>query len=54
MIDRYSQCLKKFQDEVTKIREAHADNRAKWNDWLTLDGSNMVERVRTQIDRITQ
>jgi len=36
------------------MRESHAENRAKWNDFLTLDGTNTVERVRTQIDRITQ
>ena len=51
---RYQSVFKKFQDDVLKIRESHAENRAKWNDFLTLDGTNTVERVRTQIDRITQ
>ena len=43
-----------MSETIVKIRESHAENRGKWNDFLTLDGANAIERVRTQIDRVQQ
>ena len=37
---------------MKKIREEHGENRSKWNDYLTLDGANLIERVRTNVTRV--
>ena len=54
LIERNADSIKKYQDEVFKIRNAHADNRARWNDFLTLDGANLIERVRNQVARVQE
>ena len=51
LVTQHQQSLQSFKDQVLKIREAHAENRQKWNDFLMLDGANLAERVQTQITR---
>ena len=45
LILQHQDSLQDFKDQVLKIRETHADNRQKWNDFLMLDGANLAERV---------